>query len=85
MLRSAVSRQAGSAGSSPVPRETQAQLQPQECGVHPQPPDIAALSEDALAPFADFPAVKTDSCNVWLLLAHFGQAISCRADITMRS
>jgi hypothetical protein len=58
-------------------------LQPHELGVQQQPPESAAVLEEA--PFADFPALKTESCNVWRLLAHFGQSISCPADITIRS
>jgi hypothetical protein len=52
--------------------------------VQPHPPaEGASLEEEA--PFADFPALKTDSWSVWRLLAHFGHSISWRADITMRS
>jgi hypothetical protein len=56
-------------------------LHPQELGVQQQPPD-AMLEE---FPFADLPALKTESCSVWRLLAHLGQSISCPADITIRS
>jgi len=45
----------------------------------------AAVALEELVPFADFPALNTDSCSVWRLLAHFGQSISWLADITMRS
>jgi len=58
--------------------------QPQEFGVqaHPLAAD-AALSE--LFPFADLAVLKTESCSVWRLLAHFGHSICWPADITMRS
>jgi len=41
--------------------------------VQQQPPEEASLDE---APFEDFPALKTESCSVCRLLAHFGQSIS---------
>jgi hypothetical protein len=50
------------------------QSQPQVLGVQPQP----AEPEDAVAdaePFVDFPVLKTESCRVWRLLAHFGHSI----------
>jgi hypothetical protein len=50
------------------------QLQSQVLGVQAQP----AEPEDAVAdvePFVDFPALKTESCRVWRLLAHFGHSI----------
>jgi hypothetical protein len=59
-------------------------LQPQELGVQQQLPESDAALEDE-EPFADFPALKTESCSVWRLLAHFGQSISWPADITIRS
>jgi len=38
-------------------------LQPQECGVQPQPPEeVVAVEEDD--PFEDFPALNTESCKV---------------------
>jgi hypothetical protein len=52
--------------------------------VQPHPPE-AEDDLDGADPFADFPALNTESCSVWLLLAHFGQSIGWRADITMRS
>jgi hypothetical protein len=52
--------------------------------VQPQLPEVAADSDEA-DPFADFPALNTESCSVCRLLAHFGQSISWRADNTMRS
>jgi hypothetical protein len=52
--------------------------------VQQQPPESDAALEDE-EPFADFPALNTESCNVWRLLAHFGQSISWLADITIRS
>jgi hypothetical protein len=52
--------------------------------VQAQPLD-AEVALDEAVPFADFPALNTESCNVWRLLAHFGQSISWFADITMRS
>jgi len=62
----------------------QAQLQPHVLCVQAQPleADDALLDAD---PFADFPALKTESCSVWRRLAHFGHSIFCPADITMRS
>jgi hypothetical protein len=60
------------------------QSQPQVLGVQAQPPE----SEEALAdaePFEDFPALKTESCNVWRPLEHFGHSIFCVDDITSRS
>jgi hypothetical protein len=59
-------------------------LQPHELGVQQQPPGSDDAPEEEV-PFADFPALKTESCSVWRLLAHFGQSISWPADITMRS
>lgn len=53
--------------------------------MHPQLPGIAAPSEEAPAPFDDFPALNTDNCSVCRLLAHLGHAISCLADITIAS
>jgi len=38
-------------------------LQPQECGVQPQPPEEDDALEEA-DPFEDFPALNTESCNV---------------------
>jgi len=58
--------------------------QPHEFGVQPQPLD-AKVALDEAVPFADFPALNTESRRVWCLLAHFGHSISWRADITMRS
>jgi hypothetical protein len=52
--------------------------------VQPQPPEAGAAL-DELFPFEDFPALNTESCSVWRLLAHFGHSISCLADITIRS
>jgi hypothetical protein len=51
--------------------------------VQPQPPGADVEEEEV--PFADFPALNTESCIVWRLLEHFGHSISCRPDITMRS
>jgi hypothetical protein len=48
-------------------------------------PLYAEVALDEAVPFADFPALNTESCSVWRLLAHFGQSISWLADITMRS
>jgi len=59
-------------------------LQPHELGVQQQPPESDAALEEEL-PFADFPALNTESCSVWRLLAHSGQSISWPADITIRS
>jgi len=51
-------------------------------GVQPQP---LAIEDDALD-FDEFPgALKTESCSVRRSLAHFGHAIFCAADITIRS
>ena len=47
-----------------------------------QPPDDAPEAE---LPFEDLPALKTDSCSVCRLLAHFGHSMLCAEDITMRS
>lgn len=59
-------------------------LQLQPSGVQPQkPPEDGASA--ALEPFDDFPALNTDSCKVWRLLAHFGQVIFWPEDITRRS
>lgn len=52
--------------------------------MHPQLPADDEASA-ALLPFADFPALNTESCSVWRLLVHLGQAISCFADITIVS
>jgi hypothetical protein len=61
------------------------QLQPQPSGVHPQkPPEDEEASAD-LEPFDDFPALNTESCRVWRLLAHLGQEIFWLDDITTRS
>jgi hypothetical protein len=57
------------------------QLQPQVLGVQAQPPEAGDSIADA-DPFEDFPALKTESCIVWRLLAHFGHAIFCVDDIT---
>jgi hypothetical protein len=51
-------------------------------GVHAHPPDEALEAE---LPFEVLPALNTDSCKVWRLLAHLGHSISCFEDITMRS
>jgi hypothetical protein len=48
-------------------------------------PLVASVALEELVPLADFPALNTDSCSVWRLLAHFGHSISWLADITMRS
>ncbi|HEY2646364.1 MAG TPA: hypothetical protein VGI34_05300 [Candidatus Acidoferrales bacterium] len=52
--------------------------------MHPQPPaeDVVAVDE---FPPADFPALNTESCKVFRLLAHFGHSIFWLEDITMRS
>jgi hypothetical protein len=50
------------------------QWQPQVLGVQAQLPDAEDVVFDA-EPFADFPALKTESCNVWRLLAHCGHSI----------
>jgi hypothetical protein len=57
------------------------QLQPQVLCVQAQPPEAGDSIADA-DPFEDFPALKTESCSVWRLLAHFGHAIFCVDDIT---
>jgi hypothetical protein len=49
-------------------------LQPQVLGVQPQPAEPEDAAADA-EPFVDFPALKTESCRVRLLLAHFGHSI----------
>jgi hypothetical protein len=59
-------------------------LQPQVCGVQPQPPEVDEEVEAAVL-FADFPALNTESCNVWCLLAQFGHSITWLEDITIRS
>jgi hypothetical protein len=59
-------------------------LHPQEYGVQPQPLEAEEEPEEAV-PLEDFPALNTESCSVWRLLAHFGHSISWLADITMRS
>jgi hypothetical protein len=50
------------------------QSQPQVLGVQPQPLEAGDAVVDAEA-FEDFPALKTESCRVWRLLAHFGHSI----------
>jgi hypothetical protein len=50
------------------------QLQPHVLGVQVQPPEEGDAVVDA-EPFEDFPALKTESCSVWRLLAHFGHSI----------
>jgi len=57
------------------------QLQPQVLGVQAQPPEAGDAVSDA-GPWEDFPALKTDSCIVCRLLAHFGHSIFCVDDIT---
>jgi len=57
------------------------QLQPQVLGVQAQPPEAGDAVADA-DPLEDFPALKTESCIVCRLLAHFGHAIFCVDDIT---
>jgi hypothetical protein len=52
--------------------------------VHAHPPEADAVLSEVF-PFADLPALKTESCSVWRLLAHFGHSIFWPADITMRS
>jgi hypothetical protein len=50
------------------------QWQPQVLGVQVH----TLVAGDAFAeaePFEDFPALKTESCKVWRLLAHFGHSI----------
>jgi hypothetical protein len=61
-----------------------AQLQPQVLGVQAQSPEAGDALVDA-QPFEDFPALKTESCNVWHPLEHFGHSIFWLADITSRS
>jgi hypothetical protein len=64
-----------------IRREKRAQWQPQE---GPQPPPMG----EALAPSEDLPlagAAKTESCTVFLVLSHFGQATTVALFITMRS
>jgi hypothetical protein len=53
--------------------------------VQPHPPPEAEDSTAEEDPFEDFPALKTESCNVRRSLAHFGHATFCFADITMDS
>jgi hypothetical protein len=60
-------------------------LQPHELGVQQQPPPESDAELEDEDPLEDFPALNTESCSVCRLLAHFGQSISCPADITMRS
>jgi hypothetical protein len=60
------------------------QLQPQVLGVQAQSPEAGDALVDA-QPFEDFPALKTESCNVWRPLEHFGHSIFWLADITSRS
>jgi hypothetical protein len=50
------------------------QLQPQVLGVQAQPPEAGEADVDA-EPFEDFPALKTESCSLCRLLAHFGHSI----------
>jgi hypothetical protein len=50
------------------------QLQPQVLGVQAQPPEVEEATFDP-EPFTGFPALKTESCRVWRLLAHFGHSI----------
>jgi hypothetical protein len=50
------------------------QLQPQVLGVQAQPPEAGDAVVDA-EPFEAFPALKTESCSVCRLLAHFGHSI----------
>jgi hypothetical protein len=50
------------------------QLQPQVLGVQAQPPEVGDAVVDAEL-FADFPALKTESCSVCRPLAHFGHSI----------
>jgi len=59
-------------------------LQPQVLGVQAQLPEAGDGAVDA-EPFEDFPALKTESCNVWRPLEHFGHSILCVDDITSRS
>jgi hypothetical protein len=60
------------------------QLQPQVPGVQAQPPEAGDALVD-VEPFEDFPALKTESCNVCRPLEHFGHSIFCVDDITSRS
>jgi hypothetical protein len=60
------------------------QLQPHVLGVHAQLPEAGDCAVDA-EPFEDFPALNTESCNVWRPLEHFGHSIFCTDDITSRS
>ena len=57
------------------------QLQPQVLGVQAQPPEAGDTVADA-DPLEDFPALKTESCSVCCLLAHFGHSILCVDDLT---
>jgi hypothetical protein len=50
------------------------QWQPQVLGVQAQPPETGDAVFDP-EPFADFPALKTESCSVCCPLAHFGHSI----------
>jgi hypothetical protein len=52
--------------------------------VHPHPPEADEGPSEAV-PFADLPALKTESWSVCRLLAHFGHSIFWAVDITMRS
>lgn len=63
------------------------QWQPQPPPPQQPPPPLDIDGVDlAEAPFEDpLGALKTDSCSVFLVLAHFGQAISCVLLKTMRS
>jgi len=60
------------------------QLQQQVLGVQPQPPEAGDALVD-VEPFEGLPALKTESCNVWRPLEHFGHSIFCVDDITSRS
>jgi hypothetical protein len=61
------------------------QLQPQPPAPHAQPPEEAAASLAALAPFDLVRALKTDNCSAPRLLAHFGHETAPACESTIRS
>jgi hypothetical protein len=58
--------------------------------LHPQPPPQHAPgigADSAVAPVPDdfAGALKTESCNVWRRLEHFGQEMACPRESTICS
>jgi len=68
-------------------RTERSQWQPQECGVHPQDPEAADLSEEELAdaPLLPVCAEKVENWMVERRLPHFGHSAWPFREVTTRS